>query len=86
MVGFITHWMAKYYAKLNGLTTQPLSLYTLYFNLGTQNQIKIAQHLPKVSAYFSTIVVGIISGLCIQNLDTLEITMHHKELWQKVYS
>jgi hypothetical protein len=29
-------------------------------------------------------VVGIILGLYIQNLDTLGITIHHKELWQKV--
>ena len=38
VVGFIAYCMAKYYAKLNGLTTQPLSLYTLYFNLGTQTK------------------------------------------------
>jgi len=35
VVGFIAHWMVKYYAKLNGLTAQSLSLYALYFNLGT---------------------------------------------------
>jgi hypothetical protein len=36
--GFYSPFDGKYYAKLNGLTPQPLSLYTLYFNLRTQTK------------------------------------------------